>query len=163
MADTVDQLDEMLLTLTSDIVAAHVGNNSVAVADMPELIKSVYASLTGLGEEKPFVEEDLVPAVSIRSSVKPDYIVCLEDGKKLKMLTRHIRSQYDLTPDQYRARWKLPADYPMTAPGYSERRRELAKSFGLGRKRAAKAEAPIPALPAAPKKRAPRKSAKSPS
>lgn len=163
MADTIDQPDEMLLTLTSDIVAAHVGNNSVAVADMSELIKSVYASLTGLGAEKPPVEEELVPAVSIRSSVKPEYIVCLEDGKKLKMLTRHIRSQYNLTPDQYRARWKLPADYPMTAPGYSERRRELAKSIGLGRKRAAKVEVVVPAAPAAPKKRAPRKSAKSPS
>lgn len=161
MADTIDQPDEMLLTLTSDIVAAHVGNNSVAVADMPELIKSVYASLTGLGAEQPPAEEELVPAVSIRSSVKPDYIVCLEDGKKLKMLTRHLRSQYNLTPDQYRARWKLPADYPMTAPGYSERRRELAKSIGLGRKRA-KAEVAVPAAPAAPKKRAPRKSAKSP-
>lgn len=161
MADTIDQPDEMLLTLTSDIVAAHVGNNSVAVVDMPELIKSVYASLTGLGAEQPPVEEELVPAVSIRSSVKPDYIVCLEDGKKLKMLTRHLRSQYNLTPDQYRARWKLPADYPMTAPGYSERRRELAKSIGLGRKRA-KAEVAVPAAPAAPKKRAPRKSAKSP-
>ena len=93
----------MLLTLTSDIVAAHVGNNSGAGADMPELIKSVYASLTALGAEKLPVEEELVPAVSIRASVKPDYIVCLEDGKKLKMLTRHLRSQYDLTPDQYRA------------------------------------------------------------
>lgn len=160
MNEDILEVTGFLLNLTSDIVAAHVGNNSVAVADMPELIKSVYASLTGLGAEKPPVEEERVPAVAIRSSVKPDYIVCLEDGKKLKMLTRHIRSQYDLTPEQYRARWKLPADYPMTAPGYSQRRRELAKSIGLGRKRAAKAEATAPAVP---KKQAPRKSTNSPS
>jgi predicted transcriptional regulator len=160
MADTIDQPDEMLLTLTSDIVAAHVGNNSVAVADMPELIKSVYASLTGLGAEQPPAEEELVPAVSIRSSVKPDYIVCLEDGKKLKMLTRHLRSQYNLTPDQYRARWKLPADYPMTAPAIAN----AAVNWPRARSgsQARQGGSCCSSGPAAPKKRAPRKSAKSP-
>lgn len=164
MNEKTNESEELLLTLTSDIVTAHVGNNSVAVAEMPTLIASVYASLNGLGAESPEVEEALVPAVPVRSSIKPEYIVCLEDGKKMKMLTRHIRTRYDLTPDQYRARWNLPADYPMTAPKYSERRRELAKTIGLGRKpnaKAAEAEKPVE-QPAAPKKRATRKSTKSP-
>lgn len=164
MNEKTNESEELLLTLTSDIVTAHVGNNSVAVAEVPTLIASVYGSLKALGVVSPEVEEALVPAVPVRSSIKPEYIVCLEDGKKMKMLTRHIRTRYDLTPDQYRARWNLPADYPMTAPKYSERRRELAKTIGLGRKpnaKAAEAEKPVEQL-AAPKKRATRKSTKSP-
>ncbi|WP_144908128.1 MucR family transcriptional regulator [Novosphingobium taihuense] len=133
MKDTL-AMRETLITLTSDIVAAHVGNNSVTVSDLPTLISNVYHALAGL--EKPeFVEvSNPEPAVSIRSSLKYDYIVCLEDGKKLKMLKRHLASSYNMTPDQYRARWNLPADYPMVAPGYAKRRSELAKSIGLGRK-----------------------------
>jgi predicted transcriptional regulator len=159
MADTIDQPDEMLLTLTSDIVAAHVGNNSVAVADMPELIKSVYASLTGLGAEQPPAEEELVPAVSIRSSVKPDYIVCLEDGKKLKMLTRHLPEPVQSHARSVSGALETAGRLSDDRAGHSERRRELAKSIGLGRKRA-KAEVAVPAAPAAA--RAPRRSAKSP-
>lgn len=125
---------EMLVTLTSDIVAAHVSNNDVAVADVAALISNVYGALSGLGQAV-VVEEALPePAVSVRSSIKPDFIVCLEDGKKLKMLKRHLMTHYNLTPDQYRARWNLPADYPMVAPNYAEKRRELAKKIGLGRK-----------------------------
>lgn len=126
--------NEMLITLTSDIVAAHVSNNDVSVGDVPILISSIYTALAGLGQA---VEPEVVlpePAVSIRASIKPDYIVCLEDGKKLKMLKRHLMTHYGMTPDQYRARWSLAADYPMVAPNYAEKRRELAKKIGLGRK-----------------------------
>lgn len=124
--------DETVITLTADIVAAHVSNNSVAVSDLPLLIKNVHDSLQGLAstEEEPTPE----PAVSIRASVKPDYIVCLEDGKKLKMLKRYLRTNYDMTPDEYRQKWNLPSDYPMVAPNYAEQRRKLAKKIGLGRK-----------------------------
>ena len=133
MSDQADT-NEMLVTLTADIVAAHVSNNSVAISDLSILINNVHAALSGLGSE-PFVEEKLVPAVSIRTSVKPDYIVCLEDGKKLKMLRRHLMTHYGMTPDDYRAKWGLPADYPMVAPNYAEQRRTLAKKIGLGTKR----------------------------
>lgn len=125
---------ETLIELTSDIVSAHVSNNDVAVGDLPGLITNVYAALADLGEA-PIVEEPKPePAVSIRNSIKPDYIVCLEDGKKLKMLKRYLRTNFDMTPEEYRARWGLPADYPMVAPAYAEKRRELAKKIGLGRK-----------------------------
>lgn len=128
-------MNETLITLTSDIVAAHVSNNSVSVGDVPELISNVYGALASLGQvAAPVVEEELKPAVSVRASVKPDHIVCLEDGVKLKMLKRHLMTHYNMTPDQYRARWNLPADYPMVAPAYAEKRRELAKKIGLGRK-----------------------------
>ena len=127
-------LKETLITLTSDIVAAHVSNNSVSVDDLPSLITNVFGALSGLGKNAPAVEKAPEPAVSIRASVKPDHIVCLEDGKKLKMLKRHLMTHYNLTPEQYRARWNLPADYPMVAPNYAEKRRELAKKIGLGRK-----------------------------
>ncbi len=127
-------MNETLITLASDIVAAHVSNNSVAVSDLPVLITSVYGALASLGQVAPVVDVLPEPAVSIRSSVKPDFIVCLEDGKKLKMLKRHLMTHYNLTPDQYRARWNLPGDYPMVAPNYAEKRRELAKKIGLGRK-----------------------------
>jgi predicted transcriptional regulator len=125
---------ETLITLTSDIVSAHVGNNDVAVADLPALISNVYAALAGLGDAPVAEEAKPEPAVSIRSSVKSDYIVCLEDGKKLKMLKRYLRTNYNMSPEQYRARWGLPADYPMVAPAYAEKRRDLAKKIGLGRK-----------------------------
>lgn len=125
--------NEMLVTLTADIVAAHVSNNSVAISDLAMLINNVHAALSGLGNQ-PEPEEKPVPAVSIRASVKPDHIVCLEDGKKLKMLRRHLMTHYGMTPDDYRAKWGLPADYPMVAPSYAEKRRALAKEIGLGTK-----------------------------
>lgn len=124
--------NEMLITLTADIVAAHVSNNSVAVSDLPTLINNVHGALAGLsgGVTVPAVLE---PAVPIRNSIKKDYIVCLEDGKKLKMLKRHLMTSYGMTPDDYRAKWGLAADYPMVAPAYAETRRILAKAIGLGR------------------------------
>lgn len=125
---------ETLITLTSDIVAAHVSNNSVSVDEVSTLITNVFNALSGLGQAVAVVETLPEPAVSVRASVKPDHIVCLEDGKKLKMLKRHLMTHYNMTPEQYRARWNLPADYPMVAPNYAEKRRELAKSIGLGRK-----------------------------
>ena len=130
----IEMNKETLITLTSDIVAAHVANNDVAVDDVPSLISNVYSALSGLGEEEQPEEAPPEPAVSIRASVKPDYIVCLEDGKKLKMLKRYLRTNYDMTPEEYRARWNLPADYPMVAPNYAAKRRDLAKKIGLGRK-----------------------------
>ena len=133
MSDTDTDMTETLITLTSDIVAAHVSNNSVGVDDVPGLISNVYGALPGLGSASK-EEERPEPAVSVRSSIKPDYIVCLEDGKKLKMLKRHLMTHYNMTPDEYRKRWELPADYPMVAPNYAEKRRELAKKIGLGRK-----------------------------
>ncbi|MGX7925751.1 MucR family transcriptional regulator [Tsuneonella sp. HG094] len=125
---------ETLITLTSDIVAAHVSNNNVAVEDVPVLITTVYSALAGLGGSAPVVEEKLEPAVSIRSSVKKDHLVCLEDGKKMKMLKRHLMTEHGMTPDEYRQRWGLAADYPMVAPEYAETRRDLAVKIGLGRK-----------------------------
>jgi len=133
--DTQSDLQETLITLTADIVAAHVSNNSVAVSDLPILIANVHGALAGLGGAAPVPEVKQEPAVSVRSSIKPDYIVCLEDGKKLKMLKRHLMTHYQLTPEQYRAKWNLPADYPMVAPNYAEQRRTLAKKIGLGTKR----------------------------
>ena len=127
--------EDTLLTLTADIVAAHVSNNSVAVNDLPNLIQNVHGALTGIAGSAASAEPKPEPKVSIRSSVKPDYIVCLEDGKRLKMLKRHLMTHYDLTPDQYRQKWGLSADYPMVAPNYAEQRRALAKSIGLGTKR----------------------------
>ena len=138
MSEAQSDMRETLITLTSDIVAAHVSNNSVAVGDLPVLITNVYSALSGLSAEPEKEEPAPEPAVSIRNSVKNDHIVCLEDGKKLKMLKRHLATRYNMTPEQYRARWNLPADYPMVAPAYAEKRRELAKKIGLGRKPAAK-------------------------
>lgn len=126
---------EFLATLTADIVSAHVSNNNVSSAELPGLISSVFTSLSGLGDPAaPPSEEKPVPAVSIRSSIKPDYIVCLEDGKRFKMLKRHLMTDYGMTPDDYRAKWGLAADYPMVAPNYAEQRRVLAKQIGLGTK-----------------------------
>ena len=124
-----------LLTLTTDIVASHVSNNGVPVSELPQLIEEVYKTLSELGKEKTPEAEKLQPAVPIRKSITPDHIICLEDGKKLKMLKRHLKSAYDLTPDQYRARWGLASDYPMVAPNYAEQRRDLAKKIGLGTSR----------------------------
>jgi predicted transcriptional regulator len=134
MQNIETDMNETLITLTSDIVAAHVSNNNVPLEDLPTLITNVFGALAGLGSVEPIAEERPEPAVSVRASVKPDYIVCLEDGKKLKMLKRHLMTHYNMTPDDYRQRWNLPADYPMVAPNYAEKRRELAKKIGLGRK-----------------------------
>jgi predicted transcriptional regulator len=129
------EMQETMITLTADIVAAHVSNNSVAVNDLPTLISNVHGALSALVGPAPVAPEaKQEPAVSIRASIKPDYVVCLEDGKKLKMLKRHLMTHYNMTPDQYRAKWGLPADYPMVAPNYAEQRRTLAKSIGLGTK-----------------------------
>ena len=123
-----------LLALTSDIVSAHVSNNSVAGSDLAALIDSVHAALANLGAE-PSVEVDaLQPAVAIRVSIKPDYLVCLEDGKKNKTLKRHLMASHGLTPAAYRAKWNLPADYPMVSANYAAQRREMAIGIGLGRK-----------------------------
>ena len=126
---------ETLIALTADIVAAHVSNNSVAVNDLPQLIQNVHGALSGLTASQNVPEAKPEPKVPIRSSVKPDYIVCLEDGKKLKMLKRHLMTHYQMTPEQYRQKWGLSPDYPMVAPNYAEQRRALAKSIGLGTKR----------------------------
>ncbi len=135
MAEAELDMRETLITLTADIVAAHVSNNSVSVSDIPGLIENVHRALNSLTPgEAAAVPELPEPAVSVRASVKPDYIICLEDGKKLKMLKRHLMTHYNMTPEEYRARWNLPADYPMVAPNYAATRRELAKKIGLGRK-----------------------------
>lgn len=134
MADQ-SEMTETLIALTADIVAAHVSNNSVSVSDLPTLINNVHGALSSLGNGAPQPEPRPEPKVSIRASVKPDYIICLEDGKKLKMLKRHLMTHYNMTPEQYRAKWNLPADYPMVAPNYAEQRRSLAKKIGLGTKR----------------------------
>lgn len=133
--DTHSDIQETLITLTADIVAAHVSNNSVAVSDLAVLIANVHGALAGLGSTVVEPEIKQEPAVSVRSSIKPDYIICLEDGKRLKMLKRHLMTHYKMTPDQYRAKWNLAADYPMVAPNYAEQRRMLAKQIGLGTKR----------------------------
>ncbi|MGN7929422.1 MucR family transcriptional regulator [Sphingopyxis sp. 22461] len=125
---------ETLVTLTADIVAAHVSNNSVAITDIPLVIRSVHEALSGLSSKAGPEPEPQQPAVSVRASVKPDYIVCLEDGKKLTMMRRYLMTNFGMTPEEYRAKWNLPKDYPMVAPNYAEKRRELAKQIGLGTK-----------------------------
>jgi len=136
---------DTLITLTADIVAAHVSNNSVAVNDLPQLIQNVHNALSGLGGQPATPEAKPEPKVPVRSSVKPDYIVCLEDGKKLKMLKRHLKTAYNMTPDQYRAKWGLTRDYPMVAPNYAEHRSTLARKIGLGRRAVVAAPEPSPA------------------
>jgi predicted transcriptional regulator len=134
-----------LLALTVEIVASFVSNNSVAAGDLPALIKSVFASLSSVGQiEVTQGPETLTPAVPIRKSIGTDFIVCLEDGKKLKMLKRHLAIRYNMTPAEYRSRWGLPADYPMVAPAYAELRSTLAKQIDFRRK---PASAPVPAAP----------------
>ena len=121
-----------LLTLTTEIVAAHVSNNTVAVNDLPQLINQIYSSLANIGTAPAAPAARPQPAISVKKSVQPDYIVCLEDGKKLRMLKRHLMSTYSMTPDQYRTKWALPKDYPMVAPNYARQRSRLAKEIGLG-------------------------------
>jgi predicted transcriptional regulator len=133
MSQESNDVTELLITLTADIVAAHVSNNSVAVSDVSTLISNVHAALSRVSGPAVVADTALEPAVPIRNSVKRDFIVCLDDGKKLKMLKRHLMTHYGMTPEDYRAKWGLPADYPMVAPAYAEQRRELAKSIGLGR------------------------------
>ena len=132
-----------LVELAADVVAAYVSNNTVTMTELPSLIAQVHKALlaTATGSvEKPV--EAQVPAVSIKKSIHPDYIVCLEDGKKFKSLKRHLRTKYDLSPEDYRAKWGLPADYPMVAPNYAAARSELAKSMGLGQQRRKTVAAP---------------------
>ena len=124
---------ETLVALTSDVVISFVANNSVGAGEVPQLIRKIHDTLAGLGQAGS-ADATPEPAVSIRSSVRRDHIVCLEDGRKMKMLKRHLMSDHRLTPDEYRARWGLAADYPMVAPDYAEKRRELAVKIGLGRK-----------------------------
>lgn len=122
-----------LLALTTEIVSAHVANNSISLSDLPQLIQEVYRTLASVGTV-PVVAERPQPVVPVKKSVTPDYIICLEDGKKLKMLKRHLKTAYDMSPEEYRERWNLPADYPMVAPNYAQHRSSLAKKIGLGTK-----------------------------
>lgn len=121
-----------LLELTTKIVAAHVGNNTVSMEELPTLISQVYGALAGTLTPPEPEPERPEPAVPVKRSVTPDYIVCLEDGKKLKMLKRHLKTAYNMTPEEYRDRWGLPPDYPMVAPNYAKQRSKLAKEIGLG-------------------------------
>lgn len=148
-SDQSDSTD--LVTVSAALVAAYVSNNSVPAAELPKLINDIHAALRSLGAAVPFeVEKKLEPAVSVRKSITADFIICLEDGKKFKSLKRHIRTQYGLTPAEYRQKWNLPADYPMVAPSYAESRSALAKASGLGQSRKAAAPAPEPIVQAAP-------------
>ncbi len=128
-----------LLELTTKVVAAHVANNAMPAADLPGLIATVHETLAKLGTEEAAPRPE--PAVPIKQSVKPEYIVCLDDGKKLKMLKRHLKTAYNMTPDDYRKRWGLPRDYPMVAPNYAATRSKLAKKIGLGRRAGTKMKA----------------------
>jgi predicted transcriptional regulator len=141
--------ESLLLEMTAQIVAAHVAHNRVAPESLPELIRTVHATLASMGKPAEPVEKQH-PAVPVKKSVFPDYIICLEDGKKLKMLKRHLARHYAMTPEQYREKWGLPREYPMVAPSYAERRSSLAKQIGLGRK-------PRVAKPAPPKAAAKRR------
>ena len=132
--DHIPSRSEDLLRLASDIVAAYVSNNPLPVSELPAMIKSVHATLGGLsGMAAAEMATSQKPAVTVKKSITPEYIVCLEDGKKLKMLKRYLRSRYGLSPEEYRAKWGLPADYPMVAPNYAAQRSEFAKKIGLGR------------------------------
>jgi predicted transcriptional regulator len=128
--------DTSYIELAAEIVSAYVSNNSVPASELPALIQDVHGALTKLGgsiQEEP--QEPQKPAVSVKKSIAPDYIICLEDGKKFKSLKRHLRTQYNMSPEQYREKWGLPADYPMVAPNYAEARSRLAKQMGLGQQR----------------------------
>ncbi|RTL96105.1 MucR family transcriptional regulator [Ancylobacter rudongensis] len=139
------------LGLTADVVAAFVGNNSVPAAELPDLIAKVHGALLRLSTPAPaVVEEVLKPAVPVKKSVTPEFIICLEDGLKFKSLKRHLRTKYNMTPEEYRAKWGLPNDYPMVAPSYAEARSNLAKKMGLGQQR----KKPVPAPVAKPRGRA---------
>ena len=132
MTDQAKQSE--LLALTSNIVAAHVGNNNVAGQDLSKIIRDVYDTLASVGTPAEPKQERPTPAVAVKKSVTPDHIICLEDGKKLKMLKRHLKTAYDMTPEEYRERWGLAADYPMVAPNYAKQRSKLARQIGLGTK-----------------------------
>lgn len=134
--------NETLLALTADIVAAHVANNHVAVSDVAGLVGQVHAALAGLAQAAPEENEEKKPVVSVRASIKPDYLICMECGRKQTTLKRHLQAAHGMTPDQYRTDYGLPRDYPMVAPDYSKRRSEMAFSIGLGQKRTAAAAAP---------------------
>jgi len=125
--------DEDLLRMTADVVAAYVSNNALPTQQLAEIIGAVYSSLRSLDGHADAKHEPLKPAVPIRKSITPEYLICLEDGKKLKMLKRHLRSTYSMTPDDYRIKWSLSADYPMVAPNYAAQRSAFAKKIGLGR------------------------------
>lgn len=126
---------DKLVELSASVVSAYVSHNALSVADLPRLIAQVHQALVVLGAAAPAeVAQELKPAVPVKKSITPDYLICLEDGKKFKSLKRHLRTEYDMSPDEYRQRWGLPPDYPMVAPSYSEARSALAKSIGLGRK-----------------------------
>lgn len=129
MTDKMDKSE--LLALTTDIVASHVANNRIDGNELPQLIRQVFATLSNIGEGSAAPERPQ-PAVPVKKSITPEYVICLEDGKKLKMLKRHLKTSYNMTPEEYRERWGLPADYPMVAPNYAVQRRELAKKIGLG-------------------------------
>jgi predicted transcriptional regulator len=131
-SSTNDVKREEILGLTSEIVAAHVSNNSVALSDLPGLIEQVYRTLASVGGTEGTSTDRPTPAVPIKKSITPDFIVCLEDGKKLKMLKRHLKTAYNMTPEEYRERWGLSPDYPMVAPNYAKQRSRLAKQIGLG-------------------------------
>lgn len=124
--------DRTLLALTSDIVAAHVSNNAIGATDLPQLIQQVYRTLSSAAASPSPQPARPEPAVPVKKSIRPDYLICLEDGKRLKMLKRHLKTVYQMTPEQYRQRWDLPADYPMVAPNYARQRSALAKQIGLG-------------------------------
>jgi predicted transcriptional regulator len=126
------QKREELLRLTTQIISSYVANNTVKTEDVPALIDTVYKTLANISPDAPMMADRPQPAVSIKKSVLPDYIICLEDGKKLKMLKRHLKTAYNMSPDEYRERWGLPSDYPMVAPNYAKQRSRLAKDIGLG-------------------------------
>ena len=127
-------MQDQLLRMTADVVAAYVGNNALPSAQLPDVSAAVYSCLRGIDTSPfPAASEALRPAVPVRKSITPDFLICLEDGKKLKMLKRHLRTTYKMTPDEYRAKWGLPSDYPMVAPNYAQQRSAFAKKIGLGR------------------------------
>mgnify|MGYP002632622200 CR=1 FL=1 len=132
MADKAEVGD--LLVLTTEIVSSYVANNSVPTDELPALMRQVYSALISIGQPSADTGERPQPAVPVKKSIFPDYVVCLEDGRKLKMLKRHLKTAYNMTPDEYRERWGLPADYPMVAPNYARQRSSLAKKIGLGTK-----------------------------
>ena len=147
---------EDVLGLTAQIVSAHVAKNAVPVEELPALIREVYKTLLSVGEAEPPPPEAVKPAVPVTKSVFPDYIVCLEDGKQMTMLKRHLMTEHNMTVDQYRAKWNLPSNYPMVAPNYAETRSNLAKKMGLGRSRTVTPPAKKPGRKAAAKKAAAR-------
>ena len=128
----IDTSNATLIELTADIASAYVSNNAVSAMDLPGLIKSIHGALSGTSVEPEPIPEIKTPAVSIKKSITDDFLICLEDGRKFKSLKRHLRAKYNLSPEEYRAKWNLPKDYPMVAPAYANARSQLAKQMGLG-------------------------------